>query len=174
MVDYRHRLVDVDERIVPDAEMTRVIDEVMAPRREMPGEITMIDRWNVVPMNPPVSTVDLRSDEIIEMLEENMERTYAHDPYEQMGGYLKRMAGAKAYLRVENPRGHGIQRVYVCDQLIRPERTYQAVFVTAQAVGPRYGTSQSDIGDKAIEVLKRYIAGHNPVDTGLRETFVLV
>ena len=103
-----------------------------------------------------------------------MERTYAHDPYEQMGGYLKRMAGAKAYVRVENPRGHRIQRMYVGDGPIRPERTYQAVFVTAQGVAPKFGTNRSDTGDKAIDVLRQYIAGHDLLDARLRDTYVLV
>lgn len=225
VIDYHHRLMDVDDGIEPDPEMTRIIDEIMAPHREMlgevvgrtrvglnratsveatmdnlmldamlarteaqiafangwrygapipPGNITMNDLWNMVPMNPPVSTVELRGDEIVEMLEENLERTYAHDPYEQMGGYLKRMAGGTAFLRVENPRGHRIQRMFIGGERIRPERVYQAVFVTAQGVGPAYGTNRNDTGERAIDVLTEYVRDHDPIDGGIRGLWVLV
>jgi S-sulfosulfanyl-L-cysteine sulfohydrolase len=139
-----------------------------------PGDITMNDLFNMVPMDPPVSTVDLRGEEIVEMLEENMERTYARDAYEQMGGYLKRMGGAKAYIRVENPRGQRIQRIFIGDEELRPDATYQAVFVTAQGVAPEYGTNRSDIGSSAIEVLRSYLAKHDPLDSGVHGSYVLV
>lgn len=225
VTDYRHRLLGVGREIEPDPEMTRIIDEIMVPHREMlgevvgrteqglnratsveatmdnlmldamlaqtgaqvafangwrygapipPGEITMNDLWNMVPMNPPVSTVDLRGDELVEMLEENLERTYAHDPYAQMGGYLKRMAGAQVYLRVENPRGQHIQRMFIGGEEVRPGRVYRAVFITAQGVGRRYGTNRADTGYRAIDVLKAYLAGHDPLREDIRGTYLLV
>lgn len=139
-----------------------------------PGDITLNDLFNMVPMDPPVSTVDLRGEEILEMLEENMERTYARDAYEQMGGYLKRMAGAKAYIRVENPRGQRIQRIFIGNEELRPDATYQAVFVTAQGVAPEYGSNRGDIGSSAIDVLRSYLAKHDPLDGGVHGSFVLV
>lgn len=225
VTDYRHRLMDVGTDIEPDGEMTRLIDEIMAPHREMlnevvgrteyglnratsveatmdnlmldamrartgaqlafangwrygapisPGEITMNDLWNMVPMNPPVSTVDLRGDELVEMLEENMERTYAGDPYEQMGGYLKRMAGAQVYLRVENSRGQRIQRMFVGGEEVRPGKVYPAAFITAQGVGPKYGTNRTETGERAIEVLKAYLAGRDPLREDIRGMYTLV
>jgi 2',3'-cyclic-nucleotide 2'-phosphodiesterase (5'-nucleotidase family) len=38
----------------------------------IPGDITMTDLYNFVPMNPPISTVKLTGEEIIAMLEENL------------------------------------------------------------------------------------------------------
>src|SRR5690625_2918340 len=35
------------------------------------GEITVNDLWNMIPTNPPVSTVEMRGAEIVAMLEEN-------------------------------------------------------------------------------------------------------
>ena len=63
-----------------------------------PGPIMMNDLWNMVPVDPPVSVVDVTGWEIREMLEENLERTFASDPYEQMGGYIKRMRGVRLVL----------------------------------------------------------------------------
>ena len=42
-----------------------------------PGAITMNDLHNIIPGDPPVSTVELTGDEIRHMLEENLERTFA-------------------------------------------------------------------------------------------------
>jgi hypothetical protein len=47
----------------------------------------------MISMNPPISTVKLIGEEIVAMLEENLERTFARDPYDQMGGYVKRSLG---------------------------------------------------------------------------------
>ncbi|MFW5868871.1 MAG: bifunctional metallophosphatase/5'-nucleotidase, partial [Armatimonadota bacterium] len=55
-----------------------------------PGPITVGDLWNIIPVNPPVSTCVLTGAELREMLEENLERTFARDPWDQMGGYVKR------------------------------------------------------------------------------------
>ena len=60
-----------------------------------PGPVTMNDLWNIIPTNPPVSVVELTGAEIRAMLEENLERTFAADPYAQMGGYAKRCLGLR-------------------------------------------------------------------------------
>ena len=49
------------------------------------GIVTVNDLYNMIPMNPAVSTVELLGDEIVAMLEENLERTFGRDPYDQMG-----------------------------------------------------------------------------------------
>lgn len=75
----------------------------------VPGPITLNDLYNIIPMNPPVSTVDVTGDEVRVMLEENLERTFAEDPYDQMGGYVKRALGLTAFVKIENPNGERIQ-----------------------------------------------------------------
>ena len=59
------------------------------------GPITINDLWNIVPPNPPISTVELTGREMWDMLEENLERALSADPYQQMGGYVKRCLGLK-------------------------------------------------------------------------------
>src|SRR3546814_7950387 len=49
------------------------------------GPITLGDLWNMVPTNPPVSLTEVTGAEIRQMIEENLERTFAADPYDQMG-----------------------------------------------------------------------------------------
>ena len=47
------------------------------------------------------------------MLEENLENTFASDPYNQMGGYLRRCLGLKMLVKVENPAGIRIQSLFI-------------------------------------------------------------
>src|SRR3546814_2766490 len=76
------------------------------------GPITLGDLWNMVPTNPPVSLTEVTGAEIRQMIEENLERTFAADPYDQMGGYIKRMRGVDLAFKAENPKGQ-IGRAHV-------------------------------------------------------------
>ncbi len=68
-----------------------------------PGPVTMNDLWNIVPVDPKVSTAEMTGKEIREMMEDNLERTFSADPFGQMGGYLKRFRWLTIYGKLENP-----------------------------------------------------------------------
>lgn len=139
-----------------------------------PGPVTVNDLYNIIPMNPPVMTVELTGEEMREMLEENLERTLARDPYGQMGGYLKRMAGVKLYAKVENPQGQRVQELYVGDEPVAPGRRYRVAYVTEQGVGPRYGARREETGLRAVEALERLFATGRAVEAPLTNSVVLV
>jgi len=126
-----------------------------------PGPITMNDLWNVIPTNPPVSVVDLTGRELVAMIEENLENTYAADPYRQMGGYVKRCRGLTMIAKIENPPGHRIDRLFVEGRLVEPETIYQAAFVTAQGVPAKYGRNRRDLTIRAVEALRSYLSDHS-------------
>lgn len=138
------------------------------------GEITVNDLWNMIPTNPPVSTVEMRGAEIVAMLEENLENTFASDPYDQMGGYLKRCLGLKMYVKVENPTGTRIQSLFIGDQLVDDEKTYSVTFVTVQGVPKKYGINRKNLEVHAIDALKEYLKKNPTVSPGLRDTVRLV
>ncbi len=140
----------------------------------LPGEITLNDLYNIIPMNPPVSTAELAGDELIAMLEENLERTFARDPYEQMGGYVKRGLGFHAYIKLENPPGQRVQQAFVDGELVQPGRNYPTAFVTEQGVGPHYGRNRQHQSQHAVDALRAYLAAHRPLHAELRATFVAV
>jgi 2',3'-cyclic-nucleotide 2'-phosphodiesterase (5'-nucleotidase family) len=138
------------------------------------GEVTLNDLYNMIPMNPPISTVELTGEEIVAMLEENLERTFARDPYDQMGGYVKRGLGFNAYIKIENPPGQRVQQVFVGDELLQPGRDYPTAFVTEQGVAQKYGRNRQHHTERIIEAMKTYLAAHRPVRAELRGTFVAV
>jgi 2',3'-cyclic-nucleotide 2'-phosphodiesterase (5'-nucleotidase family) len=120
-----------------------------------PGPVTVNDLWNIIPTNPPVSVVDLTGREILEMLETNLERTFAADPYEQMGGFVKRMRGIVMYFKAENPCGHRIDRLFADGRPVEPERSYSVAFVTAQGVPAKFGSNRRQLDIDAIAALRR-------------------
>lgn len=140
----------------------------------IPGEITLNDLYNMIPMNPPISTVELTGEEVVAMLEENLERTFARDPYDQMGGYVKRGLGFNAYIKIENPPGQRVQQVFVGDELLQPGRCYPTAFVTEQGVASKYGRNRQQHPERSIEALRTYLTRHRLLRAELRGTFVAV
>ena len=140
----------------------------------VPGEVTVNDLYNMIPMNPPISTVELTGEEIVAMLEENLERTFARDPYDQMGGYVKRSLGFNAYIKIENPPGQRVQQVFVGDEPLQPGRHYPTAFVTEQGVAQKHGRNRQHHTERIIEALRTYLAKHRPLRAELRGTFVPV
>jgi len=138
------------------------------------GPITLNDLYNIIPMNPPVSTVELSGAEIWTMLEENIERTFSRDPFQQMGGYIKRCLGLTVYFKIENPAGHRIQKLFIGDDEIVPEQYYSAAYVTVQGVPNKYGRHRENHAEKSIEAMQAYLIKHHPLYADLRGTFVAV
>ena len=140
----------------------------------IPGEVTVNDLYNMIPMNPPISMIELTGEEIVAMLEENLERTFARDPYNQMGGYVKRSLGFNAYIKIENQRGQRVQQVFVGDKLLQPGHYYPTSFVTEQGVAQKYGRNRQQHTEHIIDALSDYLAKHHPLRAELRGTFVAV
>lgn len=138
------------------------------------GPVTMNDLWNIIPTNPPVSQVEITGRELLDMLEENLENTFAADPYQQMGGYVKRCLGMKMFIKVENPSGMRIQSLFIGGEPLEKEKSYSAAFVTVQGVPQKYGTNRRNLDIKAIDALKQYIQKENPVSAALRGTIQLI
>ena len=122
------------------------------------GDITEMDLYNIIPMNPIVSTVELSGKEIVEMLEENLERTFSSNPLHQMGGYIKRCVGLRVNFRIENPKGHRIQEIYFNDKHLQPDSYYKVSYVTSQGVPPNIGRKREDLEIHAVEAMKRFLA----------------
>lgn len=123
-----------------------------------PGAVTVGDLWNIIPPNPLVSVVELTGAELLSMMEESLQRTFASDPYEQMGGYVKRSRGLRLHAKLENPAGQRVEHLFVGREEVDPTRTYQAAYVTAQGVPEKYGRGRHDVSMRAVEALRRYIA----------------
>jgi len=138
-----------------------------------PGPVTANDLWNIIPVNPPVSTVEVTGQELRAMMEENLERTFARDPYQQMGGYVKRCMGVKLYCKLENPPGLRIQEFFAGGRRLDPDAVYRAAFVTGQGVPAKYGKNRENLDIRAIEALERYLS-RGPASAELRGSVMAI
>lgn len=225
VTSFSHKLMEVSEDIEPDANVQKLIDNIIQPHSNMleqvigktdtilhryaqlettmdnlllqalvetsgsnlafsngwryggpilKGDVTMNDLWNIIPTNPPVSTVELTGKELIDMLEENLERTFSSDPYEQMGGYVKRCLGLTMYVKLENPAGMRILDLFIGRKPVEKNRVYTATFVTAQGVPQKYGVNRRNLEIDAIEALKQYFEKNKVVSADLRGTIQVI
>lgn len=127
------------------------------------GPVTMQDLWNIIPTNPKVQTVEMLGSEIRQMLEENLERTFAANPYEQMGGYVKRMRGLKLYFKSENAKGYRVDRLFAGHELINSDKRYKVAFVTTQGVPEKFGINRTKLDMDAVTALKTFFASKSVV-----------
>ncbi len=139
-----------------------------------PGKITINDLWNIIPVNPPVSTVELEGREIWQMMEENLERTFSSDPYKQMGGYVKRCVGLNLYFKIENQNGIRIQEIFIQGKRLEAKEKYKAVFVTSQGVPEKYGAKRETTDTNAIDSLINYLEYNKSVKADLLGTITPV
>jgi len=137
------------------------------------GPVTVNDLYNIVPMNPTVSLVKLTGQEIWNMMEESLERTFSRDPYQQMGGYVKRCLGLNLYFKIENPPGSRIQEMFVKGKRLQKEMIYSAAFVTAQGIPLKYGIERVNLKVKAVDAMERLLS-HGPQRAELKGSVVAV
>jgi 2',3'-cyclic-nucleotide 2'-phosphodiesterase (5'-nucleotidase family) len=225
IIDYKHRLIEVEETIAPDPEVEEIIRQVLEPYKKelstvvgrtatalnrattlettmdnfllqvllentgaqlafsngwrygapiIPGVITMNDLYNIIPMNPPISTTEITGKELLTMLEENLERTFSCDPYLQMGGYVKRCLGLNVYFKIENPTGNRIQKLFIGNEEVNPDQYYTAAFVTLQGVPQKFGRNREDRPDRIVDAMQTYLIKNSPLHSELRGTFTVV
>lgn len=138
------------------------------------GPVTVNDVWNIIPVNPSVSVVYMSGREILDMLEENLENTFAKDPYNQKGGYLKRCLGMKMYVKIENPNGLRIQDIYIGGIPLDETQYYLAAFVTVQGVPKKYGKDRRNLDINAVDALTDYIKKSGTVSSDLLGTIQII
>lgn len=140
----------------------------------MPGPMRLNDLYNMAPMNPPLGTVEISGAEMKQMLEENLEHTFARDPFQQMGGYLKRADGIKVFFKIENPPMQRIHKLFVGEEEVQPDKLYRAAFITEQGVPGKFGQNRQMHDDRTVDILRNYIKKTGPLEIGLQDTFVAI
>ena len=129
------------------------------------GAITMNDIWNIIPVNPPVSLCDITGREIWDMMEKNLENTFSCEPYDQMGGYVKRCMGLTIFFKIENPTGKRIHSMFVDGKPVDLQKKYRACYLTEQGIRSGYGENKRDLDIHAVDVLKNYIMDNKTVES---------
>ncbi len=138
-----------------------------------PGAVTKNDICNIIPWAEPICTVDLTGRELARLLEENLERTFSADPFHQLGGYVKRCQGLTAYIKIENPPGTRIQKLFVGEEEVQPNKVYSAAYLTVQAVPLGFGTNRKTLSEDAQAAMLALLASKKDVKAELAGTVVV-
>ncbi len=138
-----------------------------------PGKVRRGDLWNIIPWREPVDTVELTGSELVEMLEENFERTFSARAFDQLGGYVKRCRGLTAYIKIENPPGTRIQKLFVGDEEVKPGKVYSAAFLTVQAVPAKYGKNRKPLAKDIQDCMLQLLEQKDKVSAELEDSVVV-
>lgn len=90
-------------------------------------------------------------------MEENLERTFSCNPFDQMGGYVERFCGLKIFAKLGHPFGQRISHIFFGDEFLDPNASYRAAYITAQGVPSKYGRSRETLPVNAIDALRTYL-----------------
>lgn len=137
-----------------------------------PGPVTQNDLYNIIPWMEPIGTVDLTGRELVQMLEENLERTFSAQPFQQLGGYVKRCLGLTAYIKIEDPSGTRVQKLFVGEEEVRADKVYSAAYLTVQAVPAQYGSNRKILSTDAQAAMRAYLAKHTPTRAQLAPAII--
>lgn len=133
-----------------------------------PGDITVGDLWQMIPTNPEIFTVRLTGRQIRQRLEASLESVYAPNPFDQKGGFVLRVSGLNAVVRINNPKGTRVEHLDVAGEPCDPDRSYVVAAAGEQEL--RDAGSREETGTRAIDALRRYLEAHSPVRADLTQT----
>jgi len=133
-----------------------------------PGDITLGDLWQMIPTDPEIFTVPLTGRQIRQRLEASLESVYAPDPFDQKGGFVLRVSGLNAVVRLNNPKGTRVEHLDIAGQPYDPERTYTVAAAGEQEL--RDASPKELTATHAVEALRRYVEQHSPVSADLTHT----
>ncbi len=137
------------------------------------GPVTKNDICNIISWEEPICTVDLTGRELVQMLEETLERTFSANPFHQLGGYVKRCLGLTAYVKIENPPGTRIQKLFVGQDEVKHDRVYSAAYLTVQAVPSKYGKNRKTLSKDAQRAMVALLTRKTGVNAELANTVIV-
>ncbi|MDU1313834.1 5'-nucleotidase C-terminal domain-containing protein [Clostridium septicum] len=88
-----------------------------------------VNRYNILLENKS-TYIFLKGYEIVELLKTMIEQTYSKNPFGQIGGFMPRAIGVKAYILIENPKGHRVQKLFVEGEELNTEKSYSVSYIT--------------------------------------------
>lgn len=126
------------------------------------GAVSRMALWNLIPHDPPVSTAEVTGAELRQLAEASLEAVFSRDPWQQKGGYVKRLSGMSVYAKLEHPQGQRVLHLEVGGRAVDPDATYTAAYLTKQALAERYGRNRQELPLRAREALETYLRDHSP------------
>jgi S-sulfosulfanyl-L-cysteine sulfohydrolase len=65
--------------------------------------------------------------------------------------------GLTAYIKIENPKGHRIQELFIGNEHYQKDKRYTASFVTEQGVPKKYGNNRTKTDTPIIDAMAAFL-----------------
>lgn len=80
----------------------------------------------------------------------------------------------RAYIKIENLHHYRIQKLYIDNEPVEADKTYQASYITGQGVPQHLGDNRERLKVTAIDAMKKYLAASGPASEELMDTFTVI
>lgn len=81
-----------------------------------------------------------------------------------------RCLGLTAYIKIENPLGTRIQKLFAGDEEVIPDKVNSAAYLTVQAVPAKWGKNRKTLARDAHGAMLSYLTSHRPTHAELENT----
>ena len=112
--------------------------------------------------------------EILELLNLKINKTYNTNPFGQTGGFMQRAIGIKAYIMIESPKEYRIQKLFIDGEEYDKDKTYKVSYITKQAVPKYLGENRQELEITAIDAMKKYLADKGEIEESFTGPFVVI
>ncbi len=85
---------------------------------------------------------------------------------------MKRCRGLTAYIKIENPPGTHLQKLFVREEELKLDKVYTAAYLTEQGIPAEFGRNRKTLSQDAHTSMLAYLAKHKPAHAELAGTVI--
>ena len=138
-----------------------------------PGQVTRNDLCNIIPWTEPISTVELTGRELLEMLEENLERTFSADPFPSIGRLREALSRVDSLHQNRESAWHAHTEALRRGQEVQPDQTYSRG-ISDRAGGPaKFGQNRKTLSADAHDAMLTVLTKRKDVKADLEGTVLV-
>jgi sulfur-oxidizing protein SoxB len=133
------------------------------------ADITVDHMWSMMPVNSAVKSGQATGTQIMNWLEDELDKTFSPDATRRFGGWLVRFSGMKIKFTIANERGKRVQSVTIGDKPLEADKLYTACACERDG-DPEdmicriaHVQKATETGIFLHDMMKEYLAAHSPV-----------
>ncbi|MGP8215445.1 MAG: bifunctional metallophosphatase/5'-nucleotidase [Bacteroidia bacterium] len=133
------------------------------------AEITVNDLWNMLPVDSVVKKAEATGGQLLNWLEEELEKTFSPDATKRFGGWFVRFSGMQVTFTIKNEKGKRVQSMTIGGKPVDKDKTYTISACEREGdpddVLCRINHVQHAIetGIDTHDAVKAYLSVHSPV-----------
>jgi sulfur-oxidizing protein SoxB len=133
----------------------------------LPGDITVDDVYNMVPVKSNIWVVGLDGGSIKDIIEDALDNVLNEDPYLTVGGDLVRFSGMEVWIDTGKPAGWRVVKLLIGKKPYDPKKIYKVATAGGLVQNHAGVVSKIDTGKVAPTALIDYIKASSPISSQL-------